>query len=78
MAATASSRFVSPNYWRDPKSGVSYQVQVQVPQAQMTSVKDVATIPVSSATGANPLLSELASVRSGSVPGELDRRMDFG
>jgi multidrug efflux pump subunit AcrB len=74
VAATASSRFVSPNYWRDPRSGVSYQVQVQVPQAQMTSMKDVETIPVSSATGANPLVSEVASVRTGSVPGELDRQ----
>ncbi len=74
VSATASSRFVSPNYWRDPKSGVSYQVQVQVPQAQMTSIKDVETIPVSSATGADPLVSEVASVRSGSVPGELDRQ----
>lgn len=74
VAATASSRFVSPNYWRDPKSGVSYQVQVQIPQAQMTSVKDVETIPVSSTTGADPLLSDVASVRTGSVPGELDRQ----
>ena len=73
VAATASSRFVSPNFWRDPKSGVSYQVQVQVPQAQMTSIKDVETIPVSSATGADPLVSQVASVRSSSVPGELDR-----
>jgi multidrug efflux pump subunit AcrB len=35
VSATASSRFVAPNYWRDPKSGVSYQVQVQVPPAKM-------------------------------------------
>jgi multidrug efflux pump subunit AcrB len=74
VAATASSRFVSPNYWRDPKSGVSYQVQVQVPQAQMTSEKDIETIPVTSSTGADPLVSEVAAVRAGSVPGELDRQ----
>jgi multidrug efflux pump subunit AcrB len=74
VAATASSRFISPNYWRDPKSGVSYQVQVQVPQAQMTSMNDVETIPVSSATGADPLVSQVASVGSGNVPGELDRQ----
>jgi len=74
VSATSSSRFVSPNYWRDPKSGVSYQVQVQVPQAQMNSEKDIQTIPVASATGADPLVSEVATVRSGSVPGELDRQ----
>ncbi len=73
VSATASSRFVSPDYWRDPRSGVSYQVQVEVPQAEMTSIKDVETIPVTSATGADPLVSEVASVRAGTVPGELDR-----
>ena len=72
-SATASSRFVSPNYWRDPRSGVSYQVQVQVPQAQMTSMADIANIPVSSTTGAHPLLSQVAQLRPTSVPGELDR-----
>jgi multidrug efflux pump subunit AcrB len=74
VSATASSRFVSPNYWRDPASGVSYQVQVEVPQSQMTSVKDIETIPVVSATGADPLVNQVASVRPGSVPGELDRQ----
>ena len=74
VSATASSRFISPSYWRDPRSGVSYQVQVQIPQAQMTSMRDIETIPVSSATGADPLVSEVASVRSGTVPGELDRQ----
>ena len=74
VSATGSSRFVSPDYWRDPRSGVSYQVQVQVPQAQMTSTKDIETIPVASTTGAHPLLNQVASVRLGTVPGELDRQ----
>ena len=74
VSATASSRFVSPNYWRDPASGVSYQVQVEIPQAQMTSIKDIETIPVASASGADPLINQVASVRTGSVPGELDRQ----
>ena len=29
--ATSSSRFTVPNFWADPKSGVGYQVQVEVP-----------------------------------------------
>ena len=74
VSATASSRFVSPNYWRDPASGVSYQVQVEIPQAQMTSIKDIETIPVASTTGADPLVNQMASVRAGSAPGELDRQ----
>ena len=74
LAATASSRFVSPDYWRDPKSGISYQVQVQVPQARMTSLEDIQNIPVASSTGAHPLVRELASIRPVHVPGELDRQ----
>jgi multidrug efflux pump subunit AcrB len=74
VSSTASSRFIAPNYWRDPKSGVSYQVQVQVPQPAMTSLKDVQTIPVNSSTGTHPLLSQVADVQSTTVPGELDRQ----
>jgi multidrug efflux pump subunit AcrB len=74
VSSTASSRFIAPNYWRDPKSGVSYQVQVQVPQPAMTSLKDIQTIPVNSSTGTHPLLSQVADVRSTTVPGELDRQ----
>ena len=73
-SATASSRFVAPNYWRDPRSGVSYQVEVAVPQTHMTSIADVANIPISSTTGAQPLLSQVANLRPTSVPGELDRQ----
>ena len=74
VSATASSRFVAPSYWRDPRSGVSYQVQVQVPQPKMTSLGDVANIPVGSSTGAQPLVSQLADLRATTVPGELDRQ----
>ncbi|HWE30190.1 MAG TPA: efflux RND transporter permease subunit, partial [Polyangia bacterium] len=74
VAGTASSRFIAPNFWRDPNSGISYQVQVQVPQPQMTSVEDVGSIPVSSSTGAHPLLSQLATLTPTTLPGELDRK----
>ena len=39
VAATSSSRFVVPNYWADPNSGVAYQIQVQVPQTNMNSIE---------------------------------------
>ena len=74
VSATASSRFVAPSYWRDPRSGVSYQVQVQVPQPKMTSLGDIGNIPVGSTTGAQPLVNQLAELRTSTVPGELDRQ----
>ena len=73
VSATASSRFVAPSYWRDPRSGVSYQVQVQVPQPKMTSLADIGNIPVNSQTDVQPVVNQLAELRSSTVPGELDR-----
>ena len=46
VTATSSSRFVVPNYWADPNSGVSYQIQVQVPQAHMDSLEQAENVPV--------------------------------
>ncbi|HUI44118.1 MAG TPA: efflux RND transporter permease subunit, partial [Terriglobia bacterium] len=71
--ATASSRFTTPNYWTDPKTGVAYQVQVQYPLPRMTSVQDVQSIPVMPDYAAHPLLGDLARVTEGTLVGEYDR-----
>src|SRR5207253_471137 len=47
IPATSSSRFVVPNYWADPNSGVAYQIQVQVPQARMNSLEQAENLPIS-------------------------------
>ncbi len=73
LAATSSSRFVTPNYWADPRSGVAYQVQVQVPQAEMTSIQDVEHVPVTPGTASHPLLGDVAQVTYGNVVGEYHR-----
>ena len=46
VAATSSSRFIEPNYWRDPASGNAFQIQVEIPQQKMASLDDVRNIPV--------------------------------
>ena len=73
LAATSSSRFVAPSYWADPKSGVAYQVQVQVPQSNVTSIQDVEHIPVTQGAAAHPLMGDIAQVGYGSVVGEYHR-----
>src|SRR5712664_272025 len=73
LAATSSSRFVVPNYWADPKSGVAYQVQVQVPQAEMTSIQDLEHVPVTLGSSAHPLLGDVAQVTYGNAVGEYHR-----
>lgn len=72
LAATSSSRFVVPNYWPDPKTGIGYQVQVEIPQPTMNSIDDLSTVPVRQA--ADPvLLRDVAEISNGSMPGEFDR-----
>lgn len=73
VTATSSSRFVVPNYWPDPKSGIGYQVQVEIPYQIMNAIKDVETIPIQRPGGKPLLLRDVAQVSRGAMPGEYDR-----
>jgi multidrug efflux pump subunit AcrB len=73
VTATSSSRFVVPNYWADPNSGVAYQVQVQVPQARMDSLEQVKNVPVSSVGGQDLLLRNVARVAPSTTVGQYER-----
>lgn len=73
LAATSSSRFVVPNYWADPKSGIGYQVQVEIPQFMMNSIDSVKRIPAMKDGALRPLLEDVADVKFGLMPGEVDR-----
>ncbi|MBL9114458.1 MAG: efflux RND transporter permease subunit [Verrucomicrobiaceae bacterium] len=74
VAATASSRFTVPNYWADTKTGVSYSLQVQVPQTLMKSVEDLRNLPISTASNTPPVpLRNIAKVTEGNVIGQYDR-----
>ena len=72
-AATSSSRFVAPNYWADPRSGIAFQVQVQVPQPRMTTLEDLRVVPVSAGGTGKPLLGDLARIENATIVGEYDR-----
>jgi multidrug efflux pump subunit AcrB len=82
VTATSSSRFVVPNYWADPKSGIAYQVQVEIPRKILRSPQNVT--PVSSAealaqiplrqTGHGQLLiGDVATLGPATMPGQYDR-----
>ena len=73
VAATSSSRFTTPNYWRDPANGIGYQVQVEIPQAIMNSTTEIETIPISQKGPEQRLLRDVAQVKAGTMPGEIDR-----
>ena len=73
VAATSSTRFVAQNYWPDPKTGIGYQVQVEIPQPVMTRPEDLSTIPVNYSNGQPLLLRDVAQISSGAMPGQFDR-----
>ena len=73
VTATSSSRFVMPNYWPDSKTGIGYQVQVEVPQAMMKSRTDIEEIPLHANGGPAVLLRDVAEVKEGTMPGQVDR-----
>jgi multidrug efflux pump subunit AcrB len=72
-AATSSSRFIQPNYWRDPASGTAYQVQVEIPQSQMSSIEEINSVPAVQGGGTGPLIGDVADLSYGTMPGEYDR-----
>jgi len=82
VTATSSSRFVVPNYWADPKSGIAYQVQVEVPRPVVRSPYNVETIgsveqlgriPLRRTADGQVLVRDVATLEPGTMPGQYDR-----
>ena len=73
VAATSSSRFTQPNYWRDPVSGVAYQVQVEYPQHQVSKPADIEMIPVDNRVDRKGYLRDVANWSRIETPAEYDR-----
>lgn len=72
VTATSSSRFIAKNLWLDTHKGFAYQVQVQVPEYQMNSVKDIENIPMVRGQ-LRPTLTDIASITPTTGPAEYDR-----
>ena len=71
LVATNSSAQVSPNFWVDPRNGVSYPLVVQQPTYTIESAQDLKTMPVSVSMGAaeqGQLLMNLSEFGRRTVP----------
>ena len=71
IAATSSSRFTEKNIWLDTKIGQSYNVQVETPENEMSSISDIGETPVTP-NAARPILADLATIKQDTVYGEDD------
>jgi multidrug efflux pump subunit AcrB len=70
-ASTSSSRLTEKNVWVDQKAGLSYQVQVEVPEYKMSSMDDIREIPVLPGQQ-RPVLSDVADIKVDTTYGEDD------
>lgn len=74
LMTTAGSQQIDQIYWLDPRTGMSYLVNVYTPQAQTNSLNSLKTIPVDSSDSASAdhgvqLLGNLASLSAEGTPG---------
>ncbi|MBN9662139.1 MAG: efflux RND transporter permease subunit [Acidobacteria bacterium] len=70
FVSLASSGQVQPNFWMDPRMGITYLVAAQTPQRDLQSINDLQNTPVyAGRNAAQPqLLSNLANLRRGVTP----------
>jgi len=54
LIALSGSSQTTPNFWLDPKNGVSYPLMAQVPQYDIHDLQTLANIPVTTPSSANP------------------------
>jgi multidrug efflux pump subunit AcrB len=73
VAATTSSRFTVANFWADPATGISYNLQVQIPENLTQSVEELGNIPIRSDEGTPVLLRNVASINPGTAVGTYER-----
>ncbi len=73
VAATTSSRFTVANYWADPNTGISFNIQVQIPEERTQTLEDLKNIPVSAEGGKTVLLRNVADITEGTTVGTYER-----
>jgi len=69
LTSLSSSGQVSPNYWLDPITGISYLIAVQTPEHRVASTDDVGQTPLAiSRTGPPQLLANVATITHATTP----------
>ncbi|MGX5818657.1 efflux RND transporter permease subunit [Chitinophaga lutea] len=71
IASTSSSRLTEKNVWVDEKAGLSYSVQVVIPENKMNNLHEIGEIPLVK-NASRPVLSDIATIRPDTTYGEND------
>jgi multidrug efflux pump subunit AcrB len=64
----SGSSQLTPQFFLNPKNGVSYNIVAQTPQYQVQSLQDLENIPVSSSHGQPGILADVASISRSTEP----------
>ncbi len=72
-AVTSSSRYIQKMLWLDESNANSYDVQVEVPQNEVSGVEDLAAIPLKQ-NSSRPVLGDVATLTMDHVISEYDRK----
>lgn len=73
VTATSSTRFTDKNLWVDPRSGLVFQVQVQIPESVMSSEEKLKSLPLKKGS-LRPLLEDVATIRRVTSPAQVNRK----
>lgn len=73
VTATSSTRFTDKNLWVDPKSGLVFQVQVQIPESIMSSEEKLRSLPLKKGS-IRPVLEDVATIRRITAPAQVNRK----
>jgi len=66
LVSLSGSFQTTPEFWVNPKTGVSYSIATQTPQYRIDSLQSLENIPVTGPSGArSEILASLASIRRG-------------
>jgi multidrug efflux pump subunit AcrB len=68
LVTTSSSLQTAPNFWVDPKNGVSYPLVVQQPTYDINSAQDLKIMPVAGSQGSSQLLMNTTSIGRQTTP----------
>lgn len=72
VTATSSTRFTDKNLWVDPKSGLVFQTQVQIPEGLMSEQR-LRSLPLRRGS-LRPVLEDVATIRRVMAPAQVNRK----
>lgn len=71
LVALSGSSQTTPNFWLNPKNGVSYAIATQTPQSRIDSLDKLRTLPVTAAGSSQQLLENISDLKRSAGPAVL-------